>query len=504
MSASAEAVARLDLNNSPYKQGLAEASQAMDKFSASIGSQLKHLSGAFVGAFAFEKIIGGFERAVQEGAKIGELASRFGVSASSLQKIGNAASLSGASIEDVATAMNKLAKNAGSAIGGNLKLQQTFEQIGVSVDNLIKMTPEQLFMKLSEAVSSGSLGSRDFAVAMELAGKNAGVLMEVLRGGPEEIDRVGKSMGVFSDDTVEQLRVAEDAMKKFNNYSTIFFGNILAGFMSLAQAIKENPLHFFDWDLLDKDIEKMQAVEKEKRKLSAGRTLGGEAQAGTDSETSSKSSRAVDAESRGIESAYKIGSKFDNDRLDYQRKEAKRIQDLNDARERAVAEEPQKRFDAAVEKINEKVKIAGDLLNKKDNLEEQLKEAVKQNVQAQGVMSSIASGTGGSARGAGQRMTSFEIGAQRAEQRAAQHMTQVTAEAYKNQVAMDLAMAGRPHDRNAVNNELIERRKDAAKQAAGQAYETAASAQGKVDSLQTYLQNVDKLLNQLTQYAHVT
>ena len=137
--ADAEAVARLSLDNSPYKQGLAEANAAMDKFSANIGHGLKDLGKMFAGAFAFEKIIGGFERSISEGAKFADLSTRFGISASSIQKLGNAASLSGASVEDVASAMNKLAKNAGSAIGGNQKLQQSFQEIGLSVDDLIKM-----------------------------------------------------------------------------------------------------------------------------------------------------------------------------------------------------------------------------------------------------------------------------------------------------------------------------------------------------------------------------
>lgn len=503
MSASAEAVARLDLNNSPYKQGLAEASQAMDKFSASIGSQLKHLSGAFVGAFAFEKIIGGFERAAQEGAKIGELASRFGVSASSLQKIGNAASLSGASIEDVATAMNKLAKNAGSAIGGNLKLQQTFEQIGVSVDDLIKMTPEQLFMKLSEAVSSGSLGSRDFAVAMELAGKNAGVLMEVLRGGPEEIDRVGKSMGVFSDDTVEQLRVAEDAMKKFNNYSTIFFGNILAGFMSLAQAIKEHPLHFFDWDLLDKDIEKMQAVEKEQRKLNASRTLGGEAQAGTDSETSFKSSRAVDAESRGIESAYKIGAKFDNDRLDYNRKEADRIAKLNETR-------------AAQKEADQRAYFEKQSKDQKDYSARQDRQTMLVAQTAYAYMDAFTSKNNLEADIAGRGLASSRRGSQYLDQARRDQANNNRIDNYKFNEEQVQKYVDRMQQRgNGQSDKDFERyknmtpdqareaaRRDLAKQQAQK--ENPSDREKAASDLAGYLQKVDTLLTQLTQYAHVT
>ena len=507
--ADAEAVARLSLDNSPYKQGLAEANAAMDKFSANIGHGLKDLGKVFAGAFAFEKIIGGFERSISEGAKFADLATRFGISASSIQKLGNAASLSGASVEDVASAMNKLAKNAGSAIGGNQKLQQTFQEIGLSVDDLIKMTPEQLFLKLSEAVHSGSLGSRDFAIAMELAGKNAGVLMEVLRSGPEDIEHVGKSMGVMSDETTESLKKAEDAIKKFNTIATVGFGTVLAAFMDIVAALKENPLHFFDQDALEKDIERMHAAQAAAKKTAMSRTLGGEAEAGTDvagegSSRKTSASRTQDAVDKATEAAYKIGAKFDNDRLDYQRKEADRIAKLQEDRA-AQAEEDKKKEE------ERKNKVSGDYQDMVSQAQGQLIDAAQQrfqaeknNITAQGNASAIASGLGGSLRGPGQRMTSFEYGANKAVERAFQAAQKKEAGRYKDEVAEDLMLQGKPYDGDAVNRELVQRRKKQAEEQAGEPFDAAKATQSALTDITKYMGDVQNLLDQLTQYAHVT
>jgi len=506
--ADAEAVARLSLDNSPYKQGLAEANAAMDKFSANIGHGLKDLGKMFAGAFAFEKIIGGFERSISEGAKFADLATRFGISASSIQKLGNAASLSGASVEDVASAMNKLAKNAGSAIGGNQKLQQSFQEIGLSVDDLIKMTPEQLFLKLSEAVHSGSLGSRDFAVAMELAGKNAGVLMEVLRSGPEDIEKVGMSMGVMSDETTESLKKAEDAIKKFNTMATVGFGTVLAAFMDIVAALKENPLHFFDQDALEKDIERMHAAEAAAKKSAMSRTLGGDAEAGTDaagegSSRKTSASRTQDAVDKATEAAYKIGAKFDNDRLDYQRKEADRIAKLQEDRA-AQKEADQQAY------YKKQGKEQNDLSARQDRQAALYSKTSAEYMDAYMATNAVENKIAGESLSASREGQLILNAAQK------RQANQNRIDNYKFQQEQVQKYVDKMQTRGSGQSaEQFERysnmtpdqarkaaREDLAKQ---QAAENDPSMRDQAAThLAGYLKNVDALLNQLTQYAHVT
>jgi hypothetical protein len=210
---------KVGVDKSGFTTGLASMENSVKGFGMKVG-------GILAGAFAFDKIIQGFANAIDKGDQLQDLANRFGVAASSLQEIGNAASTSGAGLEDVASAMNKLAKNAGAAIGGNEQMAEAFNKIGLSVEQLQGMTPQDLFMALSKAVSSGTLGMQDFAIAQELAGKGAAVLMETLRMGPEVISANGQAMGVWTDETIAKLSEASDAIKAFQNTMTIAFGGI--------------------------------------------------------------------------------------------------------------------------------------------------------------------------------------------------------------------------------------------------------------------------------------
>lgn len=214
----AVATAKLALDASGMDRGLQKANDSVNKFAKQAGT-------ALVGAFAFDKIISGFSTAIEKGDQLQDLANRFGVSAVSIQEIGNAASLSGAGVEDVASAMNKLSKNAGEAIGGNETMAESFAKIGLSVEDLKAMSPEDLFMSLSKTMASGTIpATEQLAVASDVAGKSVGALMETLRMGPEAISANGQAMGVWSADTILQLSEASDAIKTLQNRFTVGFG----------------------------------------------------------------------------------------------------------------------------------------------------------------------------------------------------------------------------------------------------------------------------------------
>ena len=223
---------KVGIDKSGFTTGLASMENSVKGFGTKVG-------GILGGAFAFDKIIQGFSNAIEKGDQLQDLANRFGIAASSLQEIGNAASLSGAGLEDVASAMNKLAKNAGSAVGGNTAMAESFAKIGLSVADLNGMSPQDLFMALSSAVASGSLGMQDFAVAQELAGKGAGALMETFRMGADAITENGQGMGVWSDETILQLSKASDAMKTLQNTFVIGFGYIAQAINPVLDAFKQ-------------------------------------------------------------------------------------------------------------------------------------------------------------------------------------------------------------------------------------------------------------------------
>ena len=221
---------KVGLDRSGFQTGLAAMENAVQGFGGKV-------SGILAGSFSLAAIGAGISRAIDKGDQLQDLANRFGVAASAIQEIGNAASLSGGSVEDVAAAMNKLARNAGEAVGGNKQMAESFAKIGLSTQELMGMSPQDLFFALSRAVSSGALGMSDFAVAQDLAGRGAATLMETLRMGPDVIQANGRAMGVWSDETIAALSRASDQIKSLQNVLTIGFGAMVGPIMSILKPL---------------------------------------------------------------------------------------------------------------------------------------------------------------------------------------------------------------------------------------------------------------------------
>jgi hypothetical protein len=205
-----------------------------------------------------------------------------------------------------------------------------------------------------------------------------------------------------------------------------------------------------------------------------------------DAEAAKYELKGIEADASGAASAEAIGADFDRRRAAYKDAETERIRKLNEDRDKLTPERI--------------LKAQGQLID----AAQQRFQAEKNNITAQGNASAIASGLGGSLRGPGQRMTSFEYGANKAVERAFQAAQKKEASRYKDEVAEDLMLQGKPYDGDAVNRELVQRRKKQAEQQAGEPFDAAKATQSALTDITKYMGDVQNLLNQLTQYAHVT
>ena len=216
----AVATAKLALDASGMDRGLQSAGASVDKFAKQAGT-------ALVGAFAFDKIISGFSSAIEKGDQLQDIAEKFGVSASKLQLLGNAATVFGSNLEQVSAGLNKLSlaqQKAISGESGSEALVDTFKEVGISMDQLKTMSAEDIFLKISDSFASGANEGRQFIIVNELLGKAQTDLIKVMNQGSASIIEQGESMGVWSDETISQLSEASDAIKTLQNKFTVGFG----------------------------------------------------------------------------------------------------------------------------------------------------------------------------------------------------------------------------------------------------------------------------------------
>jgi hypothetical protein len=202
----AVATAKLALDASGFDRGLMSAQSSVSKFAKQVG-------GLVAGAFAFDKIVQGFASAIEKGDQLQDIAEKFGISASKLQLLGNAASVFGSNVEQVSAGLNKLSLAQQKALAGDSGLQASFAEVGLSLEDLQKMKPEDILLRISDSFASGANNGRQFIIVNELLGKAQTDLIKVLNQGSTAIMEQGESMGVLSDDQIASLSEVSDAMK---------------------------------------------------------------------------------------------------------------------------------------------------------------------------------------------------------------------------------------------------------------------------------------------------
>ena len=202
----AVATARLALDASGLDRGLKSAQSSVASFAKQAGQ-------ALAAGFAFNKIVQGFASAIEKGDQLQDIAEKFGVSASKLQLLGNAASVFGSNVEQVSAGLNKLSLAQQKALAGDTGLQASFAEVGLSLEDLQKMKPEDILLKISDSFASGANNGRQFIIVNELLGKAQTDLIKVLNQGSTAIMEQGEAMGVLSDDQIASLSEMSDAIK---------------------------------------------------------------------------------------------------------------------------------------------------------------------------------------------------------------------------------------------------------------------------------------------------
>ena len=357
----ATATAKLALDASGLDRGLASAQDSVSRFAKQAGQ-------ALVGAFAFGKIIQGFTTAIEKGDELQDIAEKFGVSASKLQMLGNAASVFGSGLDQVSAGLNKLSlaqQKAVSGESGSEALVATFAEVGISLEELRSITAEDIFLKIADSFSSGANDGRQFVIVNELLGKAQTDLIKVLNQGSEAIIEQGNAIGVFSNETIAQLSAASDSIKKFQNILTVGFGVAAGKIMEAVEAYGRfaaiKPIiKFFDdtkeqpkakrerqGDLPDKTA--LQAQQKEQEKIAK--------------EEATQELKLIEARISGEEAAQKMLADFeekeakdklkrDKDRADELADYRKRLAEQEDAERRRPRLEQQARGGAATEVLD--------------------------------------------------------------------------------------------------------------------------------------------------------
>lgn len=178
------------------------------------------LSRAFIStiqaaAGAFSSFVSGTAGAV---ASIDDLAKRTGVSADVLQGYSLAANQSGVSLETFGRAVQKLTVNLGEAQTGNAAAVKSFADLGLSVQDLSRLSPQQAFEAVAAAIAKLPNPAQQAAAAVALFGKSGVELTPIFQEGATYLQQMvaeAKRLGIsLSPQQIAGITALDDSLAK--------------------------------------------------------------------------------------------------------------------------------------------------------------------------------------------------------------------------------------------------------------------------------------------------
>ena len=135
----------------------------------------------------------GVKGVIDLGGRMSDLSAQTGVAVSDLLILEQAFNDNGVSSENARLGINKLQKNLSEARGGSKTAIKAFSDLGVSLDALSRMSPEDQFVAIGNAISEIQDPADKAAAAMGIFGKSGAEMLAVF--GQGKIEDAAASLG---------------------------------------------------------------------------------------------------------------------------------------------------------------------------------------------------------------------------------------------------------------------------------------------------------------------
>ena len=179
------------LDSKGVQNGAQQASKSIKTLGDSGGSSLMGLAskmGGFLAAsFGIYKAIGVFNQARNAIDDMAKSADRLGIAVETMQGFSLAGNLAGNNAQEISMAFGRMSGVLDDAIqkGGESKL--AFDRLGLSLNDLARMSPDEQFFAVGEAINKVGNRTERTALAMDIFGKSGAKFLSFFHNGREAV-----------------------------------------------------------------------------------------------------------------------------------------------------------------------------------------------------------------------------------------------------------------------------------------------------------------------------
>jgi hypothetical protein len=233
--------------------GLKRAQKRLQAFGEglrSIGTRI-----AAVGAGVLAPLFASAKFFANVGDSLDEMSARTGVSVEALSELGLAAELSGADLETLEIGLRKMQKAITEAAGGSKSAIDALAQLGLNVQDLVNLSPEQQFKLIADRISKIEDPTRKAALAMEIFGKSGTRLLPMIQDGAkgleafqEQARRLGLTISTQTAKDAALLADSLDILWRVLKQGVFIIGSALAGTVrDVANAVTRTVVTITNW-----------------------------------------------------------------------------------------------------------------------------------------------------------------------------------------------------------------------------------------------------------------
>ncbi len=143
---------------------------------------------------------------------------KLGISAQSVQQLGYAADVSGASVEDIQGAMQKLALSSEKVKTGQEPLVTGLGKLGIKFSEISKLPLDERLARIADGFADAGPGVDKTGISMEIFGKSGTKLIPMLNKGADGLAELREEFiatgAQIDDETIDQFEKLEETGKK--------------------------------------------------------------------------------------------------------------------------------------------------------------------------------------------------------------------------------------------------------------------------------------------------
>ena len=249
----------LTADSGDFEAGVQRATKALEQAEGKFRTSNKRTESSFMSLgkaaqglavyFSVRAVVNYGQQVLHLADQLKTLEERTGVSAQFFSALQPEIENAGGSLDSFGSSLNKMSIKLAKASSGNKDASRAFAAIGLSVNELTKLSPEQQFLKIATAISQLGTKGQQAAAATAIFGKGVVSLLPTLAKGGDELQRfvdeqvrLGLAM---SAETVQYLDDLGDSINTLGIKAMNFSGESLVKFLKfldrkLLTGIAEN------------------------------------------------------------------------------------------------------------------------------------------------------------------------------------------------------------------------------------------------------------------------